>query len=148
MKERLSGLWLALAAFLLDRITKAAMPREGSLDVLPGLLRLRYTRNTGMAFSMLSRFPGLLTFLTLALSAGIAAWLIARPASQRRLERAGLWLVCGGGLGNALDRVLYGGVTDFIEPLFVDFAVFNVADICVCAGVALTVAGILFSKEK
>ena len=43
-------------------------------------------------------------------------------------------LVISGGLGNVIDRILYGFVVDFIEPMFIDFAVFNFADCCITVG--------------
>ena len=51
-----------------------------------------------------------------------------------------------GGIGNLIDRVLNGEVVDYINPLFIDFAVFNFADICVCVGVALWVLVILLEE--
>ena len=45
-----------------------------------------------------------------------------------------LLLVVAGGIGNVIDRIMYGYVVDFIEPLFVDFAVFNFADCCITVG--------------
>ena len=55
-------------------------------------------------------------------------------------------LVLAGGIGNLIDRVLNGEVVDYINPLFIDFAVFNFADICVCVGVALWVLVILLEE--
>ena len=53
-----------------------------------------------------------------------------------------------GGIGNLIDRVLNGEVVDYINPLFIDFAVFNFADICVCVGVALWVLVILLEEVE
>ena len=55
-------------------------------------------------------------------------------------------LVLGGGIGNLIDRVLNGEVVDYINLLFMRFAVFNFADICVCVGVALWVL-VIFLEE-
>ena len=55
-------------------------------------------------------------------------------------------LVLGGGIGNLIDRVLNGEVVDYINLLFMRFAVFNFADICVCVGVALWVL-VIFLDE-
>ena len=74
-----------------------------------------------------------------------------RPAGLRagpRLLRAGLWLIVGGGLGNLYDRLTRGGVADFIELAFVRFAVFNVADICICVGAALAALGVLMTERR
>mgnify|MGYP000417675979 FL=1 len=53
-----------------------------------------------------------------------------------------------GGIGNLIDRVLNGEVVDYINPLFIDFAVFNFADILVCVGVALWVLVILLEEVE
>ena len=64
----------------------------------------------------------------------------------KRLQQAALLLVLGGGIGNLIDRVLNGEVVDYINLLFMRFAVFNFADICVCVGVALWVL-VIFLDE-
>ena len=61
-------------------------------------------------------------------------------------ERAAWTLVLGGGVGNLIDRVLNGVVVDYINVLFMRFAIFNFADICVCVGVALWVL-VIFLEE-
>ena len=63
------------------------------------------------------------------------------------LQKAALILVLGGGIGNLIDRVLNGEVVDYINLLFMRFAVFNFADICVCVGVALWVL-VIFLEES
>ena len=120
-----------------DRVTKVLAKRRvlrGAL--IPGVVSFRSVRNSGMAFSMLSGHFWLLTVFTALLIAGILAYLISRPG-EAPLLRAGLWLIAGGGLGNLYDRVTMGSVIDFIELDFVHFAIFNVADVCICAGAAL-----------
>ena len=59
-------------------------------------------------------------------------------------------LVISGGLGNVIDRILYGFVVDFIEPLFIDFAVFNFADICITVGAFMLIGYEIYDlvKEK
>ena len=132
--------WMLLA-MALDRLTKAAV-RGGMLParLIPGVVSVHYVRNSGMAFSMLSGHFWLLTALTALMIAGIAFYLIRYP-DRNPLLRAGLWLIAGGGLGNLYDRVTLGYVTDFIELKFMRFAIFNVADVCICAGAALVLLG-------
>lgn len=125
---------LAVAA---DRVTKVLAKRRvlrGTL--IPGVVSFRSARNSGMAFSMLSGHFWLLTVFTALLIAGILVYLLSRPG-EPPLLRAGLWLIAGGGLGNLYDRVTMGSVIDFIELDFVRFAIFNVADVCICVGAAL-----------
>ena len=139
------GWWIALLAALADRLTKllVARLRPGGGVLIPGVIRLTPVENRGIAFSLLwGRGLGLALF-TAALIAGIAAWLLAHPGAPKPM-RTGLWLICGGGLGNLYDRLTAGSVADFIELAFMRFAVFNVADVCVCCGAAL----VLFSAFK
>lgn len=138
LKQRCRGWWIALVAALADRLTKRLVawlcPRGGVL--IPGLLNLRPVENRGIAFSMLSGQKLVLTLFTAVMIAGLIGWLVARPKAPTLL-RSGLWLIAGGGLGNLYDRLTVGSVSDFIELAFVRFAVFNVADVCICAGAAL-----------
>ena len=151
LKKGCSGLWIAAIAAILDRITKAAsrmLPAGETLPLIPGIVGARPVANTGMAFSLLSGNGGLLTIITILLVSGLAAWLIARPQDQTKLMRVGLWMVAGGGLGNLYDRLLYGHVIDFIELNFIDFAIFNVADIFICVGVGLTALGMILDEMQ
>ena len=135
-------------AFGLDRLTKALVMRSGDARMLiPGLLRCRPVRNSGMAFSLLSGQTWLLAAATSAVLLGVLVYLLRKP-DEHPLTRAGFWLVIGGGLGNLFDRVAYGSVVDFLELTFVRFAIFNVADICVCLGAALALAGMLLMERK
>jgi signal peptidase II len=149
--------WLALAFFIaaivaLDQWTKALVraniPYGGDAALIPGVVRLTYVRNTGAAFSMLggARWFFLILVAVFFAVVGIAIRkrLISKPAELWCLAAIG-----GGALGNAVDRAISGEVTDMIEPLFVDFAVFNVADIFItCGAVALAVFIIFFDRGK
>ncbi len=134
---------IAVSVYILDRVTKAgadSIPPEGK-TLLPGILGLRYTRNTGAAFSMLSGHPWLLGIVSLAFIA--AAFLVLRKKQLSGLTVTGLMMMLGGAAGNMTDRFLTGYVPDMIEFLFVDFAIFNVADTFLCIGCALTAVSLL-----
>lgn len=139
--------WVALLAALADRLTKALVANARAGALIPGILNLRPVENRGVAFSMLWGQGLVTTVLTALLIAGVTGWLIAKP-DMPRLSRVGLWLIVGGGLGNLYDRLAFGGVTDFLELAFVRFAVFNVADVCICVGAALVLAGEMASERK
>ena len=144
IKQGCRGWWVALLVALADRLTKVLVarlcPRGGAL--IPGIINLRPVENRGIAFSMLSGQGLALALFTAALIAGLVAWLVSHPDAPGLL-RTGLWLIAGGGLGNLYDRLTTGGVSDFIELAFVRFAVFNVADICICVGAGLVLLGSL-----
>ena len=117
----------------------------GAMPLIPHVVELRFVLNPGMAFSLLS---GKQLFLIAATGAAlllVAYWLFFRSRG-RKLQQAALILVLGGGIGNLIDRVLNGEVVDYINLLFMRFAVFNFADICVCVGVALWVLVILLEE--
>lgn len=144
----LHGTWIALLAAAADRVSKAAVVKLAHRGpLIPGIVNLRPVENRGAAFSMLWGQDAALILLTAALIAGLLAWLIARPGASRVL-RTGLWLIVGGGLGNLYDRLFFGGVADFIELAFVRFAVFNIADVCICAGAVLTVIAVTLDERR
>ena len=148
-KRGCNGLWIAVLAAVADRFTKVAASRlQSGTALLPGLVSICPTVNTGVAFSMLSGGGLALTAFTAALVALLAGWLIFSKKPQPAGLRAGLWLIVGGGLGNLYDRVAYGHVIDFINLDFVRFAVFNVADIAVCAGAAVVILSVLLSDRR
>ena len=149
LRRGCSGWWIALLAALADRLTKLAVAAMGSRDrtLIPGLINLRPVANRGMAFSLFSGQGLALSALTALLIAGLVGWLVSKPDAPR-LTRAGFWLIVGGGLGNLYDRVTAGSVADFIELAFVRFAVFNVADVCICVGAAVVIVAVWLGEGK
>ena len=141
--------WLIAASVLAaDRVTKilARGIPEGGQVVIPGVVGLRYAENKGIAFSMLSGMPwvpGLLSLLVI-----VAAFIFLRKKELHPLSRAGLMMMLGGAVGNMIDRFAYGFVPDMIEVLFMKFAIFNVADACLCVGCALVIIRLVFIPDK
>lgn len=132
--------WLALAAGVvaLDQGSKAAVRAWLDLyEVWPAgweIIRFQHIQNTGAAFGIL---PGAGTFLTVAAFfaiAGITAFLLTLP-SHGRLYHVALALILGGAVGNLIDRLRLGAVTDFIDPTH--YPAFNLADSGIVCGVAL-----------
>ena len=129
---------LAGAAILvvIDQLIKhwatAALLPVGSIDVLPGVVELRYCLNDGMAFSMLAGKQGLLIGMTSVMLLAVLIMLFVRKMPLT--ERAAWTLVLGGGVGNLIDRVRLGYVVDMLDTMFMDFPVFNVADVFVVCG--------------
>ena len=109
--------------------------------VIDGLFDLRYAENPGVAFSMLQDIPGGRIWLTvLAVGAFLLVlyYLRKTPVENTRLHIA-LGLVGGGAIGNLVDRVIYGKVTDFIVWKYHghEWPAFNIADAALCIGVGL-----------
>ena len=119
----------------------------GAMPLIPHVVELRFVLNQGMAFSLLS---GKQLFLIIATSIALifVAYGLFFRSRGRYLQQAALLLILAGGIGNLIDRVLNGEVVDYINLLFIDFAVFNFADILVCVGVALWVLVILLEEVE
>ncbi|RMF13755.1 MAG: lipoprotein signal peptidase [Gammaproteobacteria bacterium] len=134
--------WLGLAVLLLDLASKWAantwLTLHELLPVLPHFnLTLNY--NTGAAFSFLADAGGWqrwgFTVLAVVMVAGLLWWLRRLPP-RLTCESAGLWLVIGGALGNLVERIYDGRVTDFFDFYWGDwhYATFNVADVGISVG--------------
>ncbi len=149
--RRISALgWAAYAAagvvLALDQLSKwwvlgpLDLPSRGQVRLLPPLLNLTLTHNPGVSFGLLSagalsRWG--LTLFSVVVAGALGVW---AARADKRVQAAGLGLIMGGALGNALDRLRLGVVTDFVDvsaalPLFP--WIFNVADSAITVGVAL-----------
>lgn len=139
----------ALGVIVADQATKAlvrsAMEIGDSRPIVDGVLWLTHVHNTGAAFGM---FRGqqwaliIIAVLVLAVIAYVALHL--RPRSV--LARTALALIAAGASGNLIDRVAFGGVTDFLDLGW--WPVFNIADMALDVGVALLVWWVLFTNEE
>ena len=135
----------AAAVVLADRVSKLLW-READFDLIPGVLAFHGTRNTGMAFGWFA--GGTVLLAVFSAMACAAVWLLARRQPLSRLRQYGAGLLLGGALGNLLDRVFLGYVIDFIDPVFLHWFVFNLADAGVTCGAALLAVSLLFTKEE
>lgn len=131
---------------LIKRWATAVLLPQTAMTLIPGILELRYFLNDGMAFSMLAGKQTLLIVVTSIMLIGVLWMLFARKLTP--LERVAWTLVLGGGIGNLIDRVATGVVVDYINVLFVNFAVFNFADICVCVGVGLLMLWVILDSRN
>lgn len=127
---------LVAADQLVKYLVRANIPLGGSVPFLPYLLDLTYVQNTGAAFSLLRQHTWLLT-LTSAVVVLVMCALIVKGFFKNRLGLFSAALVLAGGMGNLIDRAVFGYVTDMFQTTFMDFAVFNVADCCITIGVPL-----------
>ena len=120
--------------------------------VVQGYFDLRYAENPGVAFSMLQDLPGgrlLLTLLAIAAFALVLVYLRKTPVESTRLHIA-LGLVGGGAIGNLIDRMLYGKVTDFIvwKVGVHEWPAYNIADAALCVGVGLMVLDMFLTRRR
>jgi len=152
-------MWLIVAAVVVvaDQITKWAIVEWIPLyDRVPlnSFINLTHQKNPGAAFSFLADAGGWQRWFFVALSSVvsivIAVWLWRiRSAGQTALS-AGLALVLGGAVGNLIDRILLGHVTDFFQVWFGSWAFpsFNVADAGISVGAALLIIDALFISGR
>ncbi|MBU5435285.1 signal peptidase II [Pseudoflavonifractor sp. MSJ-37] len=129
-------------------LVRAHIPLGGSVPFLPHVMDFTYVQNTGAAFSIFAQHTWLLTLLSLAVSVLLILALVRGWVTRTRPGRLCLTLVLAGAVGNLIDRALFGFVTDMFETLFIHFAVFNVADICVVVGGIGFCAYYLFLYDK
>jgi signal peptidase II len=151
-------LWFSLAVLAADRATKFAIERHTSPffrhSIISDIVVLVHSQNPGIAFSMFSdsRSPWLAPALVLGsvVVMVLLVWMIATGRAGGALAQCGLALILGGAAGNALDRVMHGGVTDFLEVRLWKYIwpAFNVADSAITIGAALVLFELLFSGRQ
>lgn len=127
---------------VIDQLTKYAavvtVKGKDPIEFLFGLFQFTYVENTGAAFSSFSNSTTLLTVATVIILIGCLILLLTKKIKSKFMNVC-LVLVIAGGIGNVIDRIANGYVVDFINPLFVDFAVFNFADCCITVGAILMI---------
>src|SRR4051794_21975959 len=144
--RKLRYLLVSLAVIVLDQWTKwlveAHLPHHSTRPVIPGLFNLTHVRNTGVAFGLFASDGGgsgwLLTLLGLGALIAVGLYFWYTPSRDRVLLVA-LALVVGGAVGNLIDRVSSGAVTDFLD-VYVGlhhWPSFNVADSAISVGIVL-----------
>lgn len=138
----------ALCVLAADQLIKHAVrqtPLGCRLLRIPGVLEITHFVNTGAAFSMLKGRTLLLAALSVLLLAALTVFFMRSPDLNTG-ARLALGLLAGGGLGNLADRVVFGGVTDYIRLLFIPFPVFNLADICITCSILYLIVGLLTGR--
>ena len=128
-------------------LVRAAIPLHTSQTFLPGLFDLTYIRNTGAAFSILRSQTWLLTVLS-GIAVVVLLVLLLRRAIPSKLGMLSLSLLLAGAAGNFIDRLAFGYVTDMFQTTFMNFPVFNVADIGVVVGGFFLVLAVLTAKAE
>ncbi len=143
------GWFLALAACVigLDQLTKWAIRANLDRgDSIPedGILRIVHFTNSGAAFGMFQGAGPLLAITSIVGMVAIAVYLF-NPGFAHPAVRAGLALMLGGAVGNLIDRVRMGEVTDFIKVP--NWPAFNVADSAITVGVVFLIAAMVWTNE-
>lgn len=150
------GLSLAAAIFVADQISKplilSLFETRGSWIEVTSFFNLVLVYNKGVSFGLLSNDAPYGPYLLAALAVAIAGliWYFLLRRAEHRMMAVAAGLIVGGALGNALDRVLYGGVVDFLDFHVAGYhwPAFNIADCAIVVGAALLAFDGLFGKAK
>jgi len=142
---------ISIGAVILDQVTKLlAVNFLKPIDTFPiikDVLHLTYSENTGAAFGMLKDARWVfMVFSVAAIIAIIVYFIVVKPTDK--LCITALSFILGGGIGNMIDRVLYGYVVDFIDFRLINFAIFNGADSFITVGAALLMLYFIIGEVK
>ena len=151
MQGKWSYLLISLAVLVLDQWSKwlveIHLAGHASVEVVPGLLNFTHVLNTGVAFGLFASRgnvtgTAILTLLGLAALLFVGYYFLIVPRRDRMLLTA-LALVMGGAVGNLMDRIANGAVTDFVDFYFGTYHwhTFNVADAAISVGIGLMILG-------
>lgn len=146
MKRKVSIFISILLLILLDQAVKGYVVKEiplgGMRRFIPKVVSLTYLKNSGAAFSMLENQQWFFAIITL-IAMGAAFVYLYRHIKGSIWLLLGLTLIISGGIGNFIDRLRQGFVVDMFHLDFMNFAIFNVADIYLTIGVGLLLIYIL-----
>lgn len=147
--RKLDYLFLSLAVLVVDQWSKwlveMHLPHTATQPLIPGLLNLTHVKNTGVAFGLFAAHGaggGSWVLVVMGLAALTAVFLYFRFAPERnRLLLSSLALIVGGALGNLIDRLASGAVTDFVDVYIGThhWPAFNVADSAITVGIGLMI---------
>lgn len=162
LKKYWIGLVIIASSILLDQVSKiivtnvldyevqnGVLVNVKSVDVIKGFFSLTYARNSGAGWSMLSDKTWLLIVITI-IAFGVFIYLMKDfDMKKHRFFSLGISLMLGGTIGNFIERVFKGYVTDFLDFIIFgyDYPIFNVADICLVVGTISLLVSLLFTKE-
>lgn len=146
----------AIFAVIIDQVSKAVvrsfLPVGRSVEVIPGWFSLRLVENPGAAFGALGSWPPILILIGLAAIVAIVG--MRKERSKSRELAIALGLLLGGAVGNLIDRLISGHVTDFLDfgvtfgGEFHSWPTFNLADVAITAGVLLLAYHILVVEGR
>ena len=149
IKKRLKLIFLLLIIILGDQISKKII--VDNIDILSNrsfiIFKINYIENYGAAFNL---FYGNTLFLSVVsiFSSIILTYLIFYKRDIKEFDKVGLGLILAGTIGNGIDRIIKGFVVDFINLQFINFPVFNIADISINVGFFLLLISIFNVKKR
>ncbi len=149
--------FVTLGVVVIDQFTKFLvrlfMNVGDSVKLIPGVVNITYVQNDGAAFGMLDNARWVFIIISTVAIAGMI-WFLKKYNDRHILLTLAVSFILGGGIGNMIDRLFITDeagvhvVTDFIEPAFVKFAVFNGADSFITVGAFMLGYYLIFIEPK
>ncbi|MGM9903988.1 signal peptidase II [Enterococcus sp. 10A9_DIV0425] len=145
--------WILSASIIgLDQWVKWWIVNDLSLgetkSLIPGVLSLNHIRNTGAAWSMLEGKMWFFTIVTVIAVIVIITLMFKNRKNGNRWLMIGLSLILAGAVGNFIDRIRLGYVVDMFQTDFMNFPIFNVADISLVCGVICVLIYIILDEKE
>lgn len=142
---------ITVLVILFDQATKkiveSSMDLHESIALIPDVFHITYKTNDGMSLGL---FPGgrwVFVALTVAVIVGVLVW-FSKTKPTNKVLLWGTSLIIGGAVGNLIDRIVCGKVTDFFDFCLINFPIFNIADIGITIGTVLLFVYIFFFYEE
>lgn len=141
----------AIILIVIDQLSKWFIVQNfelyGEKVLIPGVFSLFYIQNKGAAWGI---FEGRMVFFYIItiLVVGYLIYTFHKYEIKSKLVGCSFSLILAGAIGNFIDRLLNGYVVDMFRLDFINFPIFNVADVCLTVGVILMVIQVLFFEEK
>ena len=156
--KKYAYLWIMLVVIIIDQFSKLLVRNLLELGeiikITPKIIWITYVQNTGAAFSISFGTPGLnkIVFIIVSLLAIFLIFYLLSKTSSK-IEKISFALILGGALGNLIDRITLGSVTDFIWCDFPDvimtrWPVFNIADSSIVIAITIMVIYTIFHRNK
>ena len=142
---------LSILFVIADQVVKMCIVNNFSLhegmEFIKGIVSILYVRNTGAAWGM---FEGKMFFFYLitAVAVGTLLYLMFKEKGKSKLLLTAYSLILAGAVGNFIDRIRLGYVVDMFKFEFIDFPIFNVADICLTIGVIFLFYYVIFKEQS
>lgn len=138
MKKKIILAITSLTIILLDQLSKLSII-DKSINLIPNILSFTYTQNTGVAFGLIDNNLIFIILFNIIILGIIIKFLKENNENIDFVVLVSLILILSGGIGNLIDRLLRGHVVDFIKLEFINFPIFNLADISVTVGVFILI---------
>jgi len=142
----ISRLYIFLVAFvvvIIDQISKNLVSSELMVGerviLIKNIISMTKAYNTGAAFSILQDKTPILVFFSLLVTLIISLYFIKKAVMMNYFTVIGWGLILGGTVGNLIDRAIFGYVIDFVRLDFINFPIFNIADMSINIGALLVI---------